>query len=103
MDYNTYDNYFRFVSYCSGFVSILLWFSKIGKLNHVTKSTRSNVKFLKSSGFRTAKDKIKNAWTSYRDEVLGSAMKPFGEKLFTAFAALGTNKISVGATQFYVE
>ena len=67
------------------------------------KSTKSNVKFLKSSGFRTAKDKIKNAWTSYRDEVWGSAWKPFREKLFTSFAALGTNKMSTKATQFYIE
>ena len=67
------------------------------------KSTKSNVKFLKSSGFRTAKDKINNAWKTYRNEVLGSALKPFGEKLFTSFDTWGANKISVGATQFYVE
>ena len=67
------------------------------------KSTKSNVKFLKSSGFRTAGSKIKNAWMSYSKEVFVSSCRPFGEKLFTSFAALGTNKMSTKATQFYVE
>ena len=62
-----------------------------------------SVKFLKSSGFRTAGDKIKNAWKTYSKEVFVSSGRSFGEKLFTSFAALGTNKTSTIATQFYVE